>query len=208
MAFGALYFARELLDFRAAPLPRPGEAFLPWIAAREWLLAAQSEILFFALMCLIPAVPALYACLAHANPAFATLGCGTLAVAAPTLAMVDIVHGRFAFPVYGLRIDTGTTAEFAFAVYYGGLHSVQLMLGFAILMLTLAMKRSDFASPIRRSGFIAAAAAVLTGYPWVVGPLASLGLQAGVAAWWLAVGWTTCRLQEAVRPVVRLGGAS
>ena len=190
IAFAALYLGREFLDFEAGPPPASEADLLTWLAAHEWLLACQAEVLFFALMCLIPAVPALYSCLQRFSPAYAALGCGTLAVAVPVLAMLDIVHGRFAFPVHGFLIDTATIAEFAAAVYYGGLHSVQLMLGFAIVMLTLAMWRSNVGTPVRWGGVVAAAAAVLNGYPWVIGPFVSLVLQAGVATWWTAVGWT------------------
>ena len=110
--------------------------------------------------------------------------------------MLDIVHGRLAFSVYGLRVDTPTVAEFVLAVHYGGLHAVQLMLGFAIVMLTLAMRRSVFCAPIRWGGVVAAAAAILNGYPWVFGSAPSLALQAGVSTWWAAVGWTLYRTEE------------
>lgn len=159
------------------------------MTAHERLLATQSEVLFFALMCLIPVVPALYDRLKQASPVSAALGCGTLAAAVPLLAMLDAVHGRFAFPVYGLRVDTPAIAAFAVAVYYGGLHAVQLMLGFAIVTLTLALRRSKARTPPAWSGGVAAAAAVLNGYPWVIGPSASLVLQGGVAVWWATLAW-------------------
>lgn len=193
VGFAALYLGRECLDFALGPPPRAGVDLLSWMAAHRSLLASQSEVLFFALMCLIPAVPALYERLKGASPASAALGCGTLAAAIPVLAMLDIVHGRFAFPVYGIRLDTPTVAEFAVAVYYGGLHAVQLMLGLAIVMLTVAMPRPAFGSPIRWGGFVAAAAAILNGYPWVLGSAASLALQAVASTWWAAVGWTLYR---------------
>lgn len=196
IAFAVLYLARELLDFMAGPPPATGADLLAWLTAHEWILASQAEILFFALMCLIPAVPALYGRFHRTSPACAALGSGTIAVAAGVLAVLDIVHGRFAFPVYGLRIDTPNVARFAVATFYGGLHSVQLMLGFAIAMLTVAMRPLEYGARIRWGGIAAAVAAVLNGYPWVIGPSASLALQTGVAAWWVAVGWTLYRKEE------------
>lgn len=196
VGFAALYLGRECLDFALGPPPRAGADLLSWMAAHRSLLASQSEVLFFALMCLIPAVPALYERFKDASPASAALGCGTLAAAIPVLAMLDIVHGRFAFPVYGIRLDTPTVAEFALAVYYGGLHAVQLMLGFAIVMLIVAMPRSAVGSPIRWGGLVAAAAAILNGYPWVLGSAAALALQAVASTWWAAVGWRLYRTEN------------
>ena len=196
VGFATLYLGRECLDFALGPPPRAEADLLTWMEAHRLLLASQSEVLFFALMCLIPTVPALYERLKRASPASAALGCGTLAAAIPVLALLDIVHGRFAFPVYGIRLDTPTVVQFALAVYYGGLHAVQLMLGFAIVMLTLAMPRSGFGSPIRWGGLVAAAAAILNGYPWVLGSAASLTLQAVASTWWAAVGWTLYRTEK------------
>lgn len=196
ISFAVLYFGRELLEWSAGPPPRTGADVVAWITTHQWLLGMQSEVLFFSLMCLVPAIPGLYDRLKQGSPVSAALGCGALAVAVPVLAMLDILQGRFAFPVYGIRVDTPAIAAFTVAVFYGGLHSVQLMLGFAIIMLTLAMRRSAFGTSIRWGGAAAAAAAILGGYPWVIGPSASLALQAGVTAWWVAVGWALYHTKE------------
>lgn len=189
MAFAALFLTREVLDAALGPPPRAGGDLETWMTAHPTLLASQVEVLFFALMCLIPAVAGLHARLARASPAWAAVGCGTVAAVIPVLALIDIVQGRLAFPVFGLGIGTPAVAEFAVAVYYGGLHAVQLMLGCAIAALTVAMRRSDFAAPVMWSGPLVAAAAVLNGYPWLLGPPTSLSLQAAASAWWAGVGW-------------------
>ena len=198
MAYALLSFGREVLDLGVRPLPSTGADFVSWTVANDWTLGVQNEVLFAALMCLIPAVPALYDRLQPSSPASATLGCGTLAAVIPVLAMLDIVHGRLVFPVYGLRVGTPSVAEFAVAIYYGGLHAAQLMLGFAVLMLALAMRRAGIGGPLTRTGPLAAAAAAVTGYPWLIGTSASLALHAGVAAWWGATGWMLYRHRNAL----------
>jgi hypothetical protein len=67
--------------------------------------------------------------------------------------VLDIVHGRFAYPVYGLRVSTPAVAEIMVAIFYGGLHAIGIVFGIATLGVSLAMKRGVYGNRIAYLGF-------------------------------------------------------
>ena len=71
MAYALLFLGSGFLA-EMGPPPSTGAELVSWMVAHTWALGSQSEILFFALMCLIPAVPALYDHLKASSPASAT----------------------------------------------------------------------------------------------------------------------------------------
>ena len=54
---------------------------------------------------LVPAVIALYRSLGATDRPWVGFGCGVFATIIPTLFAVLMVHGRLAFPVYGITLD-------------------------------------------------------------------------------------------------------
>jgi hypothetical protein len=106
------------------------------------------------------------------------------------MASVAIVHGRLVYPVYGLRVVAPDTAAFALALYYGGLHAISLLLGLAIVWLSLAMRRRVHGTRLANFGFVTGAFAVVGGYPYAIGPILTLGCDAVVALWFVIAGAT------------------
>ncbi len=139
---------------------------------------------------------ALYLSLASVDRVKAAAGCAILAVIIPVLAMLDVIHGRLTFPVYGIRVSTPDLAEVFMALYYGGVHSVLLIAAVATVLLSLAMRRSAFGRWVAYLGMATAVADIIGSYPWVIGPVATLVCQALFAAWFAAVGATLYRIEK------------
>lgn len=188
MASGALFGAKSVLELAMGPPPSSGAEILAWAASQKLLLSITSEVFFFAVMSLVPAVIALHASLAGTHRASAALGCGIVAVTIPVLAGLAIVHGRLMYPVFHLQVRTPEIAELVVALYYGGLHAVAILFAVATVVLSLAMRRGPYGSGVAWLGFATAAFDLLASYPDAIGPV--LGLVAGLffAAWFVAVG--------------------
>ena len=188
ISVGFLFLAKYVLDLLAGTPPSGGADILAWRTANELPLAIANEILFFAAGFLVPAVIALYGCLARVDRTKVAAGCGLLAVVIPIILMLDIVHGRLVYPVYGLRVETPAVAEFVLAVYYGGLHAIGLLFVVATVLLSVVMRRGFFGRNIAYLGLVAALFDFLGAYPETIGPMLVLVSQVLFATWFLAVG--------------------
>jgi hypothetical protein len=188
IASGVLFLSRYLLDLMAGSPPSNGAEILAWVSSAEGVLATANEVLFFAALCMVPAVIALYHSLAGTDRAKAASGCGIIAVVIPVLAVLDIVHGRLVYPVYGMRITTPAIAEFAVAIFYGGMHATSILLGVATIVLSLAMTRGVYGKPVAYLGMTTGVLDVVASYPWAIGTLLMIVCQVFFAAWFVAVG--------------------
>jgi hypothetical protein len=201
---GLLFLLKYILDLMTGPPPSSGTEILAWTAARGFSLAMNNEVLFFAVVFLIPAVIALYESLAGMHRAKAALGCGILAAVIPVTAVLDIVHGRLVYPVYGIH-NTPAAAELIVAFFHGGLHAVGILLGIGTFVLSLAMRRGAFGGKIAILGFTTAVFDIVGAYPWAIGPIPVLVSQVLFAAWFSGVGWKLYRMASlsgwANRPV-------
>lgn len=186
---GILMLARHLLEVGAGPPPSGGVEILAWAEAGRLPLMLANEAFFVAGMLLIPGVIALHASLARADRTGAAIGCAILAAAIPVMFVLDIVHGRLIYEVYGLRIDTPAVAELAVALFHGGLHATSIMLGVATFVLGLAMRRGPYGRGLAAMGLVTGVFDVVGSYPWAIGPALLLVCQVLFAAWFMAVGW-------------------
>lgn len=196
VAFGLLSLVSGVIDLAAGPPPSSGTDIVAWIGAHERLLAFPSELLFFEAAFLVPGAFALCHSLAETDKAKAVTGCGILAIAISIMAFVAIVHGRLVYPVYGLRVHAADIAAFAVALYYGGLHAISLLLGLAIVLLGLAMRRGTYGKRMADFGLVTGAFAVVGGYPYAIGPTMTLVCEAVVAVWFVVAGATLYRLGQ------------
>jgi len=193
IASGLLFFARYVLELMAGPPPSSGAEILAWAEAGRLPLIFANEALFVAGILLIPAVVALYVRLAAVDRTKAALGCGILAAAIPVLLMLDVIHGRLIYPVYGLRVATPAEAELVVGLFYGGLHAVLIMMAAATIALSLALRRVAHGRGIASLGFLTGLFDVIGSYPWAIGPALMVASQALFTAWFLAVGWMLYR---------------
>jgi hypothetical protein len=145
-------------------------------------------------MALIPSVIALYQSLVGTDRVKAATGCGIIASMIPVIVVLLIVHGRLVYPVYGIIIDTPAIAEFAVAVFYGGFHAINLMLGIATFVLSLAMMRGVYGKSVAYLGIATGVLDIVGSYPYAIGPILTLVCQVFFAAWFVAVGSKLCRI--------------
>ena len=185
---GVLFLSSGILELAAGPPPSSGVEILAWVASEKLALSFVSEILFFAAAALVPAVVALYQSLAGTDRAKAVLGCGIMAAAIPVISMMLIVHGRLVYPIYGIRVTSPPVAEFVVAVFYGGVHAVDLLFAVATFVLSLAMIRGVYGKRIAYLGFSTAVLDVVGSYPYAIGPAPTFVCDTFFAAWLVAVG--------------------
>jgi hypothetical protein len=154
-------FGSTLLERIAGPPPADGPRILAWVTAHRGLLALTNEILFFATICLVPAIAGLYAPLAGARRDSAVVGCGIFATAIPLLAVMLTVHGRLVYPVFHISGHTPDVAELVVAIFYGGKHVVALLFAVASVVLSLALRHEAHGRVTAFVGFVTAACDVI-----------------------------------------------
>lgn len=192
---GLLFLCRNILDFMAGPPPSNGMEILVWVESGKFLLSLVSEVQFFATMALVPATIALYQSLAATDRVKAVIGCGIIATTIPIIAMLLIIHGRLIYPVFGIHVSSPAVAEIIVAIYYGGLHAVSELMGFATVILSLVMLRGVYGKSVGYLGFVTGVLDIIGAYPYIIGPTLTLLCQVFFAAWFVAVGSKLYRMQ-------------
>jgi len=185
---GLLFFSRDVLELLAGPPPSSGVEILAWVESGKLYLSFISEVLFFAVVALVPAVFALYHSLASTDRAKAATGCGIIAMVIPLVAMLLVVHGRLVYPVFGIRVNSPDVASNIVALFYGGMHAVALLMGIATFVLSAVMLRGAYGRRIAYLGFATCALDIIGAYPYVIGPVLTLVCQLFFAAWFVSVG--------------------
>lgn len=187
---GVLFLSRDLLELVTGPPPSSGVEILAWVRSEKLVLSIANEVLFGAAVSLVPAVIALYHSLASIDRAKAATGCAIIAAVIPVIAVLDIVHGRLVYPVYGIIVDTPAAAAVVVAIFYGGLHAVGILFGVATIVLSLAMRRGRYRKRIAYLGIATGILDIVGAYPYAIGSTLTLVCQLFFAAWFVAVGAT------------------
>ncbi|HET9359902.1 MAG TPA: hypothetical protein VFO58_09135 [Vicinamibacterales bacterium] len=195
VASGVLFAVVAYLEFETGPPPSNGAEILLWRDSQALVLDFVSESLFFATVLLVPGTIALYQSLVDVDRTKAAAGCGIIAATIPVMAVMLIIHGRLVYPIHGMRVDTPETAAFVIMVFYGGLHAVYLLLAVATIVLSLAMKRSAYATWVAYLGFATAALDIIGSYPWAIGPVLTLVCELSFGGWFVAVGSQLSRMR-------------
>jgi hypothetical protein len=185
---GVLFFVKALLDMKIGEPPSAAAALVSWRSAEEVSLAVTNEVLFFGVVLLIPGAIGLYSSLAGLHPRKAAWGCGLVAAIIPVMMALTIVHGRLAFPVYGIDLKDPAATQLVVSLYYGGEHAVGLLFGVATILLALAMRSTPFGRVLVASGFATGIVDLVGAYPWLIGPGLASASELVFAAWFIAVG--------------------
>jgi hypothetical protein len=185
---GVLFLAKAAFDLNVGDPPSGGAALIAWRSAEKSALAMTNEVLFFAVVLLIPGVIGLHASLAGFAPRKSAWGCGLVAMIIPVMMALTIVHGRLAFPVYDIDLNDPAVAQLVVSIYYGGQHAVSELLCLATVLLALAMRRTPYGSPIVLLGFATAIGDFVGAYPWLIGSVLTSATQVLFAGWLIAVG--------------------
>ena len=99
------------------------------------------------------------------------------------------------YPVFG-QVLTGENMILVTSLFYGGLHTVYLLLAGASLALGAAMSRSGYGSYAKYIGTFSAVAAIVAAYPWAITSSAMLVAQIVVTLWFVYMG---TRMMSATR---------
>jgi hypothetical protein len=200
VASGLLFLANAVVQLLMGPPPSTGPEILTWMRAQPLALALAPEILFFAVVFMVPALIALYENLARTHRGHAALGVGSMAVTIAVFYGAIVVAGRLSYSTFGIRVHTPELAEFALALYYGGLHAAALLLAGATFVVSLAMRGGTFGPKIAYLGFATAACDLMLAYPDVIGPTLLFLSWIAFAVWFVAVGIALCRTPSTVPP--------
>ena len=114
--------------------------------------------------------------------------------------MLLIIHGRLIYPVFGIHVSLPAVAEIIVAIYYGGLHAVSELMGFATVILSLVMLRGVYGKSVGYLGLVTGVLDIIGAYPYIIGPTLTLLCQVFFAAWFVAVGSKLYRMQLGPSP--------
>lgn len=192
---GILLAAQALFMYLAQSPPRDVTALQLWLDSGKQSLMMANELLFFAAVAIATTLVGLYRLLVKNAPVLTVFGCSLLGIATTLLFVLCIIQGRMVYPVFG-QVLTGENMILVTSLFYGGLHTVYLLLAGASLALGAAMSRSGYGSYAKYIGTFSAVAAIVAAYPWAITSSAMLVAQIVVTLWFVYMG---TRMMSATR---------
>ncbi len=184
---GILFFVQYLF---LLPLPAPPPVntdLMAWLTEWRFNIAMADELFFFATLLLIPSIAALYKILVKVDKIKTVIGCGLLAVIIPINILLDIILGRLVYPVYNIEFSPDIY-KLIISIYYGGMHSVAIILSIATIILSLAIRKSVLGKPAANFGFLAGILDLIGAYPWLIGTALIFVSQLFFSAWFVILG--------------------
>lgn len=187
----ALLFVAQLLIALAGPPPQSAAAIAAWVADNSFAISASNELLFFAIVLLVPGILLATRAASSPRPVAALAACTMLVLALAVLLALIPVEGRLVYPVFGIAIDDESTA-LALSLVFGGLHLVQLLFAVGLLCLAASV-RSD--GPRWRPLALLAVAIVqvAASFPWLVPVWVSVVAAAALFAVGAVIGGSLIR---------------
>ena len=168
----ALHFTAQLLITLAGHPPTTAAAIAGWVAEKSFFISASNELLFFAIVFLVPGILLAFRQSEGQRPVALLASSSTLVLALVVLLMLIPVEGRLVYPVFGIAIDDESTA-LVLSLFFGGLHLVQLLLAVSLLCLAASVRSSG---PRWRPLALAAVAIlqIAASFPWLTPPWLSV----------------------------------
>ncbi|AIQ53469.1 hypothetical protein [Paenibacillus sp. FSL R7-0331] len=198
---GVLFFIQYLFMLPVPSPPTTSDAELvTWLAEWKFNMSMADELLFFAPLCLIPAIAALYHVLVKTDMTTTLLGCALLALSIPIYILLVIILGRVVYPVFKIELSA-ESLKLMFSLYYGGLHTVALIMGIATVILSLVTLKSPLGRPCAYLGFAAGILDLIGSFPWLTGTTATFICQLAFAAWFVVLGARLIRISGTAMPV-------
>lgn len=194
---GVLFFAANLLVATLTSPPSIEAEFSKWLSENKVNIAIQNEFLFFATVSLIPSVYVLYQLLKNRFTRSGLAGLGLMVMVIPILAVLDIVEGRLVYPVYGIS-HSFELLKLVLSIYYGGMHTVLLLLAGAIILTSYALRYTIFPKAHWYLGVITGVLQIAASYPWIIGLAVNVVAIVLFSAWLILTGVTI--LQKGCQP--------
>jgi hypothetical protein len=187
IAAGILLLAADLfLVFLPTP-PSTQAGFLHWITANSLHIAISNELLFFATVSLVSSFVVLGKLLGAQRKVSAFAGLSIVALALPLLAMLIVVEGRLAYPVYGLDLSADSL-KLALSIFYGGLHAVLLMFGAALLFIGFALRGTGFPTSMVPLSYGTGLLQIAGAYPWLTPVALNVIVAISLSVWLILTG--------------------
>lgn len=184
---GILFFVQYLF---LLPLPTPPSVdvdLMTWLMEWRFNIIMADEIFFFATLFLIPSIAALYRILVKVNKIKTLIGCGLLVVIIPINILLDSILGRLVYPVYNIQLSPDIY-KLILSIYYGGMHSVAIILSVATIILCFVIRRSVIGKPAANFGFLVGILDFISAYPWLIGTVMVFVSQLFFSAWFVILG--------------------
>jgi len=186
LLFSSLLMLGRSIFFIFIPAPPAnGESVLNWVADAHFLLAMSNELLFFAIFAMLPASCALFILFKEQNMTKAVLGCGIILISVPIVSLLNIIHGRLVYPIFGV-LPSEESVRYSISVFYGGMHAVNLMHAIALVILGSAMQDQRWGTRYLALSVIVAISEIAGAYPWIIGRLFD-GITQVIYVFWLAI---------------------
>lgn len=187
IAAGILLLAANLLVvLLPTPPTRPGD-FLQWITAHELRIALANELLIFATILLVPSFVVLGKLLGTRRKVSAFAGLSIVGLALPLLAMLVVVQGRLVYPVSGLDLSVDSL-KLTFSLFYGGLHTVLLMFGAALLLLGFALRGTVFNKSMVPISYVTGLLQIAGAFPWLTPVALNVSVSLSLSLWMVLIG--------------------
>jgi hypothetical protein len=188
LLFGSFLMLGRVCFFLGIPAP-PGNdgSIVNWAANAHFGLAMSNELLFFAVFAMLPASIALFLLFYEQNLAKAVFGCGIILISVPIVSLLNIIHGRLVYPVFGVLLSE-ESARYTISVFSGGMHAINLMYAVALVTLGLAMRNQQWGSRYLILSSIVAVSEIAGAYPWVLGHLGDGITQTMYVVWLASIG--------------------
>ncbi|AIQ47973.1 hypothetical protein R70723_20225 [Paenibacillus sp. FSL R7-0273] len=198
---GVLFWIQYLfmLPVPAPPMTSDPE-LMAWLAEWKFNMSMADELLFFAPLCLIPAIAALYHVLVKTDWIKTLVGCALLALSIPVYILLVIILGRVVYPVFNIEISA-ESLRLMFSMYYGGLHTAALIMGIATIVLSLVILKSPLGRSCAYLGFAAGVLDLIGSFPWLIGTTATFICQLASAVWFVVLGAGLIRISRTAMPV-------
>jgi hypothetical protein len=132
------------------------------------------------------------------------LGCGLFAVIIPINSFLDIILGRLVYPVYNIELSPDIY-RLVLSIYYGGMHSVAIILSAATIILCFVIRRSVIGKPAANLGFAVAILDFIGAYPWLIGTAMVFVSQLFFSAWFVILGIRVLTRSEEAEGLARAG---
>lgn len=184
---GVLFFVQYLF---LLPLPTPpgvDSDLMTWLMDWRFNIAMADEVFFFATLLLIPSIAVLYRVLVKVDIIKTLIGCGLQVIIIPINIILDIILGRLVYPVYNIEFSP-EIYKLIVSIYYGGMHSVAIILSVATIILSFAIRKSVIGKSTANFGILVGIFDFIGAYPWLIGTTMVFVSQLFFAAWFVILG--------------------
>ena len=180
-----LLFIKDIAEYIVGYPPSNGTVILDWITSNKLLFIIMNESFSIATFLFIPSFIVIYYALEDKK--LASIAVAIILLIVPINLVSVILQGRLIYPVFSILITNSDFAELIIALYYGGIHVTNMMIGIAISMLSFPMNKDGYGKFHLYYGIATGVLVFLiAGNPWLF-PLFLFILTELLVVFWLVM---------------------